>query len=189
MIAPVSRLLHRLFVALENSERKRLVELLRSAGQHIPRSTSFGRRVQIDAHPNATLRFGQRIQILQDCWLMAEDGDTLDIGDDVFVSQHCTISGNVRIGRDTLIAGYVTIIDANHVIDTTDLPVRLQGGRKMPIHIGDDVWIGAGTVILPGVSIGDHAVVGANSTVTRDVPPNAIVGGSPARLIRMRSVS
>jgi acetyltransferase-like isoleucine patch superfamily enzyme len=188
-MAPLSRLLHRLFVALENSERKRLVAGLRSAGHQIPRSTSFGRRVQLDVHASAAVRFGERVRILQDCWLMAEDGDTLDIGDDVFVSQHCTISGTIRIGRDTLIAGYVTIIDANHVIDRCDVPVRSQGGRKAPIRIGEDVWIGTGSVILPGVSIGDHAVVGANSTVTHDVPPHAIVGGSPARLIRMRGAS
>ncbi|MBN1447004.1 MAG: acyltransferase, partial [Bacteroidetes bacterium] len=101
----------------------------------------------------------------------------------VFVSQHCTISGSVHIGRDTLIGGFVTIIDANHRIDDTRRPVREQGGTRAPIDIGVDVWIGSNAVILQGVTIGDHAVVAANATVTRDVPAWAVVGGTPARVI------
>jgi acetyltransferase-like isoleucine patch superfamily enzyme len=183
---PLLAMLHRLFVSMENIERKAVVAGLRREGNILPRSLSLGRRVQCDVHARGRLVFGEGVTILQDSWLMVEDGDTMEVGDAVFISQHCTVSGSVHIGRDTLIAGYVTIIDANHVIERADIPVRLQGGVKRPIRIGQDVWIGASSVILPGVTIGDHAVVGANSTVTRDVPAWAIVAGSPARVLRIR---
>ena len=183
---PLLAMLHRLFVSMESIERKAVVAALRRAGNVLPASLSLGRRVQFDVHARGRLVFGERVSVLQDSWLMAEDGDTMEFGDDVFISQHCTVSGSVRIGRDTLIAAYVTIIDANHVIERADVPIRLQGGVKRPIRIGEDVWIGASSVILPGVTIGDHAVVGANSTVTGDVPAWAIVAGSPARVLRMR---
>ena len=186
MLRSLARILHRVFVALESLDRNSTVAMLRQSGHAIPASVSFGRRVQIDTHPKAHLAIGERVEILQDCWLMVEEGDTLDIGDRVFISQHCTISGTVHIGQDTLIGGYVTILDANHNIGKRDVPIRSQGGRKAPITIGRDVWIGTGSVILAGVAIGDGAVVGANSTVTSDVPPFAIVAGSPARFLRMR---
>ncbi|NOY07120.1 MAG: acyltransferase [Chlorobi bacterium] len=117
---------------------------------------------------------------------MVEEGDHLVLGQNVFISQHCTISGTVTIGRDSLIAGFVTIVDATHVFDDSTIPVNQQGGRKEPISIGEDVWIGTSSVILQGVNIGNHAVIGANSTVTKDIPPWAIAAGSPAKVLRYR---
>jgi acetyltransferase-like isoleucine patch superfamily enzyme len=65
-------------------------------------------------------------------------------------------------------------------------PIRLQGIYKRDVVVGSNVWIGYGACILRGVSVGDNAVIGTNSVVTKDVPANAIVGGVPARIIRMR---
>ncbi|MCB2204264.1 acyltransferase [bacterium] len=104
----------------------------------------------------------------------------------MFISQHCTVSGSVRIGDDTLIGGFVTIIDGNHVTRNAERSIREQGGKQVPIEIGSDVWIGSNAVILQGVNIGDHAVVAANATVTKDVPEYAVVAGTPARVIRDR---
>jgi acetyltransferase-like isoleucine patch superfamily enzyme len=126
------------------------------------------------------------VEVLNDTWLIAHPGDTLILDEGVFISQHCTVSGSVTIGRDTLIAGYVTIIDANHVFTDADRPIREQGGAKKPIVIGSDVWIGAHAVILQGVTIGNGAVVAANATVTHDVAPRTVVGGTPARVIAER---
>jgi serine acetyltransferase len=159
---------------------------LRRDGHTIHDSATFGPRTRLHVAPGAHVAIGRGTRILHDCFLAAEEGDTLTIGEDVFISQHTTVSGSVTIGRDTLIAGFVTIIDATHVTDDPALPVRVQGGRKRPIDIGLDVWIGAGCVILQGVRIGDHAVIGANSTVTRDVPPWSVAAGSPARVIGER---
>lgn len=185
----IGAFLTRVFIAVENLERKRTVRALRAAGQRIADDVSFGRRVQIDIDETARVDIGPGTKILQDSWLIAEAHDTLRIGESVFIGQHCTVSGSVEIGDSTLIASFVSIIDAQHVMDDPTVPIARQGGRKNPILIGRDVWIGASSIVLGGVTIGDHAVVGANSTVTRDVPPWAIVAGSPASIIRMREQS
>ena len=65
-------------------------------------------------------------------------------------------------------------------------PVRLQGIYKRDVHVGHNVWIGYGACILRGVTVGDNAVIGTNSVVTKDVPANAVVGGVPAKVLRMR---
>ncbi|MBE0645173.1 MAG: acyltransferase [Bacteroidetes bacterium] len=175
-----------LFRKLEGAELFLVLRELRRGGQQVAISATFGTRVQLRIDPRARLRIGERTQVLHDSWVIAHAGNTLDIEEDVFISQHCTVSGNVRIGRGTLIGGFVTIIDGNHVFDDLEKPIREQGGTQVPIDIGTDVWIGSNAVILQGVRIGDGAVIAANATVTHDVPARAIVGGTPARLIRMR---
>jgi acetyltransferase-like isoleucine patch superfamily enzyme len=175
-----------LFRKLQGAELHVTLATLRKSGQAIDPSATFGPRTHIHVHEGASLRIGAGVEVLNDNWLIAHPGDELELGERVFISQHCTVSGTVRIGADTLIAGYVTIIDANHVFSDASRPIREQGGRKAPITIGRDVWIGAHAVILQGVTIGDGAVVAANATVTHDVPPNAVVGGTPARIIAQR---
>ncbi|MDH7514510.1 MAG: acyltransferase [Bacteroidota bacterium] len=137
-------------------------------------------------HEGGRIQIGAGVQILQDSWLIVECKDEMDIGENVFISQHCTVSGSVRIGKDTLIAGFVSIIDAHHTFKSTDIPIREQGGVKRPICIGKDVWIGTMSVVLAGVTIGDGAVIGANTTVTHDIPPRAIAVGCPARIVGWR---
>ncbi|MBS5531519.1 acyltransferase [bacterium] len=106
-----------------------------------------------------------------------------------FVGPFVTISCHrkIRIGRSVLLANGVAIHDNNHGIDRIDVNIVEQPFVCREVWIGDDVWIGTRAVILPGVRIGSHAVVGAGSIVTRDVPDWAVVAGNPARLIRMRN--
>lgn len=81
----------------------------------------------------------------------------------------------------------VMIFTSNHETSRTDTPMRLQGTAKIkPVTIGDDVWIGARVIILPGVTIGQGAILAANAVVTKDVPEYAVVGGNPAKLIKFR---
>lgn len=159
---------------------------LRTRGNRIHATVSLGERSSIDVLPGGAAEIGAGVRIENDSWLIAEDGDRLRIGDRVFISQHCVISGDVHIGDDTLIAGYVTIIDANHVFSDSGRPIREQGGEKISVRIGTDVWIGTMSVVLAGARIGDHAVIGAHSTVTGDIPAWAIAVGSPARVLRFR---
>jgi acetyltransferase-like isoleucine patch superfamily enzyme len=77
-------------------------------------------------------------------------------------------------------------IDFDHGIVEVERPIRLQGIYKRDVEVGNNVWIGYGACILRGVRVGDNSVIGTNSVVTKDVPANAIVGGVPARIIRMR---
>ncbi len=98
-------------------------------------------------------------------------------------------SAGIRIGRDVMIAPNCCLVAFNHGTALNGTPMVRQPLTEAPIVIEDDVWIGANCTITPGVTIGRGAVVAANSVVTRDVGPNEIVGGVPARLIKNRSAA
>jgi acetyltransferase-like isoleucine patch superfamily enzyme len=104
------------------------------------------------------------------------------------MGQECTISAyqRVRIGEQCVIADRAMFIDFDHGVVEVERPIRLQGIYKRDVEVGSNVWVGYGACILRGVRIGDNAIVGTNSVVTRDVPANAVVGGVPARVLRMR---
>ena len=113
----------------------------------------------------------------------------LVVGDGTFLGHLCDlrIATRIRIGRNTLIAAGVMIADYDgHPVDAAE---RRSGAASPPasvreVTIGDDVWIGHGAVILKGVAIGDRSVVGACAVVTCDVPPECLVAGNPARVVR-----
>lgn len=109
-------------------------------------------------------------------------GDNVSIGKDVII----TTTGTVTIGHNVLIGHGSKIISANHVIPPGQGQIRFAGHESKPVIIENDVWIAAQAVILPGVRIGEGAVVAAGAVVTRDVPPFTIVGGVPARILRSR---
>lgn len=90
--------------------------------------------------------------------------------------------GRITIGEDVLIGPDVRFYTPNHPLDADDRRAGYE--RVRPITVGDNVWFGGSVVVLPGVTIGDDAVVGAGSVVTKDVPAGAVVGGNPARVIR-----
>jgi acetyltransferase-like isoleucine patch superfamily enzyme len=111
------------------------------------------------------------------------------IGDGVFVGHLCEfrIGRRISIGRNCLLAGGVSIADYDGHPLGADARRAGQPSRAdeiRPVTIGNDVWIGAGAVVLKGVKIGDRAVVGAHAVVTKDVPPDAVVAGNPARVVK-----
>ena len=121
----------------------------------------------------------------QDCMIEGQFhcayGCNTTLGDYVYLNAGCVIldSGQVTIGDHTLIGPKTQILCADHHRDAAK---RRQGLEcALPVTIGADVWIGAAALILPGVTIGNGAIVGAGSVVTRDVAPGAIVTGNPAR--------
>lgn len=113
-------------------------------------------------------------------------GFNLTLGDGVFMNFNCVVLDvcPVTIGALTQIGPGVQILAADHPRDPAQRRAMLESGR--PIAVGANVWIGAGAMIMPGVTIGDDAIVGAGSIVTRDVPSGATVVGSPARVIATR---
>jgi len=114
-------------------------------------------------------------------------GANVAIGDRSGLGIDCWINGPLRIGCDVMMAPEVMIIARNHRYDALDVPMREQGETApRPVTIEDDVWIGARAILLPGVTIGRGAIVGAGAVVTCDVPPYAIVGGNPSRVIKYR---
>ena len=137
------------------------------------------RRYQL-AHKGTGGGFGRRVE------LQAPEG--IAIGNNVTINNDCYLAGDggITIGDDVLIGPGVYLFSVSHEIANPDVPVRLQGRPTAPIRVEDDVWIGAHSTVVAGVTIGRGAVVGANSVVTRDVEPLAIVAGVPARQIGRR---
>lgn len=111
-------------------------------------------------------------------------GDLL-IGDDTRVGIGNTIIGPVVIGNKVNIGQHVLISGMNHNYEDVNLSIVDQGIRVSQVCIADNVWIGANAVVLPGISIGQHAVIGAGSVVTKDVEPYTVVAGNPARIIKV----
>lgn len=109
-------------------------------------------------------------------------GKNIKIGKNVFINACCRFQdqGGIEIGNGVLIGHNTTIATLNHDFN----PNLRQNITPASVKIGNNVWIGSDSTILPNVTIGDGAIVGAGSVVTKDVPPNTIVAGNPARVIR-----
>jgi acetyltransferase-like isoleucine patch superfamily enzyme len=146
-----------------------------------------GPRCQLEVGPNAVLELGRWSWIGHGCKIRCHEG-TVAFGAKSVMGQECTISAfqHVSIGRECVIADRAMLIDFDHGMVDVERPIRLQGIYKRDVRVGNNVWIGYGACVLRGASIGDNAVVGTNAVVTRSVAANAVVGGVPARLIRMR---
>lgn len=110
-------------------------------------------------------------------------GLEITVGRNVFVNQNCTFYdlGGLDIGDDVLIGPNVSIITSSHPIEPSR---RRDGVIAAPIVIQRNVWIAAGATIIGGVTVGENSVVAAGSVVTKDVPPDTLVGGNPASVIR-----
>jgi acetyltransferase-like isoleucine patch superfamily enzyme len=144
-------------------------------------------RVQLELGRNATLHVGRWAWIGHGTKIRVHEG-TVSIGAKSVLGQECTISAyqHVSVGRECILADRVMMIDFDHGMVEVERPIRLQGIYKRDVRVGHNVWIGYGACVLRGVTIGDNSVVGTNAVVTRDVPADAVVGGVPARVIRMR---
>lgn len=121
-------------------------------------------------------------------------GKNIFLGNDVIVNMNCTFVDDrpIRIGNRVLIASNVQIYTASHpVLPQERLPSGWKERRSTffrtwarPVEVGDNVWIGGGSILLPGVTIGENSVIGAGSVVTRPIPANCVAVGNPCRVIR-----
>lgn len=170
-------------------------------------SASFPGRPPVRIHASAYIRGLRHIRLGRNftagpgLWLEAvtmNEGKafrpSITIGNDVIVNENVHIAAvdRVTIGNDVLIASRVFISDHNHGVygrgghSSPDVPPRLRAlTTAQPVAIGDRVWIGEMVSVLPGVTIGAGSIIGAGSVVLRDVPPDAIAVGSPARVVKV----
>jgi acetyltransferase-like isoleucine patch superfamily enzyme len=112
----------------------------------------------------------------------------IDIGESTFIghSTQINVGSPIKIGRNCLIAPLTIFTDAHHVFSKLDIPINLQDCNYHPIVIEDNVWIGAGSIILGGVVIGEGAIVAAGSLVNKSIPSFEVWGGIPAKKIKTR---
>ncbi len=149
--------------------------------------------VKIDALSKGGIKIGNnfsigRNSIIECTGVLRELGENFEIGENVGIAANAFIAvrGKLKIGNDTILGPGVSIHTENHNFNEVDKPIRLQGATRKGVQIGDDCWIGSKAVILDGIKIGSHVIVAAGAVVNKDVPDYAIVGGVPAKVIRMR---
>jgi acetyltransferase-like isoleucine patch superfamily enzyme len=143
--------------------------------------------VKIEIDPGARLSLGRWCWLGHGTKIRVHEGE-VHIGAKTVMGQECTISAyrRVEIGRECIVADRAMLIDFDHGVVDVERPIREQGIYMREVRVGHNVWMGYGACVLRGVSVGDNAIIGTNSVVARDVPANAVVGGVPARIIRMR---
>ncbi len=159
------------------------VRLLAPLYQHRGRGSKIYRSVRMDTPPYRHFSLGRHSVVESYSCINNAVGDVV-IGDHTRIGLHNTIIGPVTIGSHVNLAQGITVTALNHNFSNTSRRIDQQGVSTQVVTIADDVWIGANAVILPGVTIGKHSVVAAGAVVTRDVPPNSIVAGVPAKIIK-----
>ena len=183
----------------ENSRLKRLVDwlimnqietrprwyvrMLAPLYQHRGRHSKIYRSVRMDTPPYRKFSLGDYSVVESFSCINNAVGDVI-IGDHTRIGLHNTIIGPVTIGHHVNLAQGITITALNHIFEDKIQRIDAQGVSTKPVIIGDDIWIGANAVVLPGVSIGNHSVVAAGAVVTKDVPPHTLVAGVPAKIIK-----
>jgi acetyltransferase-like isoleucine patch superfamily enzyme len=169
----------------KNLARRARPHILRARGMQVgPRLHLEG---PIDVTAPRNIQLGADVRLGKGVYLAALHTGRITVGDRVYIGRGTIILGHqsIAIGPDTMISQMCHITDAGHGTAPGKL-MREQPVESKPVTIGTGVWIGAGVSILPGVTIGDGAVIGARAVVTKDIPPNAIAVGLPAKVIRYR---
>lgn len=114
-------------------------------------------------------------------------GDEIEVGDRSQIGANSRIDHDVILGNDVVMGPDVVIMSNAHEFEDPTVPINLQGAKeRRPVIVGNDVWIGTRVIVMPGVKIGDGAVIGSGVVVTKDVPPLAIVVGTAGRVLRYR---
>jgi len=160
-----------------------------SAGKNL----LLGDNVSINALSFNGIQLGDQVSIASDSILfctgvIAQKGTGIVIGDRTGIGARAFIAGQggVTIGSDVITGPNIQIFSENHNFDDTTLTIKEQGVARQPTIIGNNCWLGGGITILAGVTIGDGCVIAAGSVVTKSVPPNSVVAGVPAKVIKTR---
>ncbi|MDB4921115.1 DapH/DapD/GlmU-related protein [Mucilaginibacter sp.] len=149
--------------------------------------------VSINALSEDGISLGDNVSIARDSILfctgvIAYRGKGITIGDRTGISARAYLAGQggISIGNDVIMGPNVQIFSENHAFSDLDLTIKEQGVTKQAVAIGNNCWLGGGTTVLAGVTIGDGCVVAAGSVVTKSFPPNSVIAGVPAKLVKNR---
>lgn len=190
MITRIKNLIKELLFLFK--ERKKIIGLIKRQNGFSTRHLEIGKNLQINdfaiiRNQGGKLKIGNNFTLGIGANLLTYGG-SIRIGDNSLVNNYSIVYGHggIEIGDNTQIAANCTIIPANHNFSFLEIPVMYQGETRKGIRIGNNVWIGANSVILDGVQIGDNSIIGAGSVVTRSIPENCIAYGNPARIIKER---
>ena len=159
------------------------IRLLAPLYQHRGRHAIIHHSVRMDTPPYRKFWLGDYSVVESFACINNAVGDVI-IGDHTRIGLHNTIIGPVTIGSHVNLAQGITITALNHNFDDSEKRIDQQGISTKEVVLEDDIWVGANAVILPGVTIGKHAVVAAGAIVTKDVPPHSLVAGVPAKVIK-----
>ena len=159
------------------------IRLLAPLYQHRGRHAIIHHSVRMDTPPYRKFWLGDYSVVESFACINNAVGDVI-IGDHTRIGLHNTIIGPVIIGSHVNLAQGITITALNHNFNDSEKRIDQQGISTKEVVLEDDIWVGANAVILPGVTIGKHAVVAAGAIVTKDVPPHSLVAGVPAKVIR-----
>ena len=144
--------------------------------------------VKFEIGKDARLRLGRWCWVGNDTKIRVHEG-VVSVGAKTVIGQECTISAfqHVAIGRECVVADRVMLIDFDHAVVEVERPIREQGIYKKDVNVGHNVWMGYGACVLRGCTVGDNSIIGTYAVVSRDIPPNAVATGVPARVIRRRA--
>ena len=159
------------------------IRLLAPLYQHRGKHAVIHRSVRMDTPPYRRFSLGDYSVVESFCCINNAVGDVI-IGHHTRIGLHNTVIGPVTIGSHVNLAQGITITALNHNFSDGRQRIDQQGITTAQVTIGDDIWIGANAVVLPGVTIGAHSVVAAGAVVTKDVPPHSLVAGVPAKIIK-----
>ena len=179
----LKKALDRLIMNQRDARPRWYIRLLAPLYQHRARGSKIYHSVRMDTPPYRRFSLGSNSVIESFCCINNAVGDVI-IGDHTRIGIHNTIIGPVTIGSHVNLAQGITVTALNHNFSESDKRIDEQGVSTQQVVIGDDVWIGANAVILPGVTIGRHCVIAAGAVVTKDVPDGTIAAGVPAKIIK-----
>lgn len=175
---------HFLLIPRREARPRKWVQLLVNPFYHKRKNGSIIRKmVRLDVVPFNPFEVGKKT-IIEDFSTINNGVGSVIIGDHTLIGMSNVIIGPVTIGNNIIFAQHVVVSGLNHDYQNMDQPIHRQKVSTKPIVIEDECWIGANSVIMAGITIGKHSVVAAGSVVTKDVPPNSVVAGNPARIVK-----
>lgn len=147
------------------------------------KGASIRKLTRLDVFPFNSFSIGVDSTIEDFCTINNGVGD-IQIGSNTRIGIGSTLIGPIQIGDQVRLAQNVVISALNHNYQDVTVPISEQGVNTNQVYIGDETWIGANSVILPGLFVGKHCVIGAGSVVTKDVPSYSVVAGNPAKILK-----